>query len=171
MILPASFDPARTHELGLSSDEARRRLAEVGPNRPTPPRHRRSVLADFAEEATEPMILLLLVVGVLYGVWGELRDSVTILVIIVLLVGVEVGNERRAKRAIAALGQLSAPTALVRRDGRLRTIAADEVVPGDVIVLEPGMRVPADARLLSSAGLAADEAALTGESAPADKVA
>ncbi|MGZ4153009.1 MAG: cation-translocating P-type ATPase [Actinomycetota bacterium] len=171
MILPASFDPARTHELGLSSDEARRRLAEVGPNRPTPPPHRRSVLADFAEEATEPMILLLLVVGVLYGVWGELRDSVTILVIIVLLVGVEVGNERRAKRAIAALGQLSAPTALVRRDGRLRTIAADEVVPGDVIVLEPGMRVPADARLLSSAGLAADEAALTGESAPADKVA
>ncbi|MGZ4125800.1 MAG: cation-transporting P-type ATPase, partial [Actinomycetota bacterium] len=96
MILPASFDPARTHELGLSSDEARRRLAEVGPNRPTPPPHRRSVLADFAEEATEPMILLLLVVGVLYGVWGELRDSVTILVIIVLLVGVEVGNERRA---------------------------------------------------------------------------
>jgi P-type Ca2+ transporter type 2C len=170
-MLPAASDPARTTTPGLSSEEARQRLADVGPNLMTPAPRRRSILGDFAEEVTEPMILLLLLVGVLYGVWGELRDTITIVAIIVLLVAVEVGNERRAKRAIAALGDLSAPTALVGRDGRLTTIAAAEVVPGDLIVLEPGSRVPADAQLIGSAGVAADESALTGESVPADKVA
>ncbi len=155
-------------DLGLSSDEARRRLRACGPNIPSP-RRPTSPVRSFLEELTEPMILLLLVVGILYGLWGEPADTITIFVVIAVLVGVEVGNERRAERAIEALRHLSEPTAHVVRDGRPTEIPVEEVVPGDAIVLEPGARVPADARLLLARGLAVDESTLTGESVPVDK--
>jgi Ca2+-transporting ATPase len=153
---------------GLTSDEARLRLAEHGPNL-LAPRRRESLPAAFLEELTEPMILLLLLVGVLYGVWGELPDTITIFAVIVALVGVEVGNERRAERAIAALRELSAPTAHVLRDGRPSEVRTHDIVPGDVVLLEPGARVPADARLLESRALAVDESTLTGESVAVEK--
>ena len=169
MIGPAPNVPTRADpSAGLGSEEARRRLAEVGPNRPAERRHR-SAVASFFHELTEPMIALLLVVGVLYAAWGEPRDTITIFAVVLVLVGVEVGNERRAERAIAALGRLAAPLARVVRDGRAVAIATEDVVPGDVVLLEPGARVPADARLIEARGLALDESALTGESVPADK--
>jgi Ca2+-transporting ATPase len=169
MIEPAAnAETAMARSGGLGAEEARRRLAQVGRNVTAEPR-RRSVVVAFAHELTEPMIALLLVVGVLYAVWGELRDTITIFAVIVVLVGVEVGNERRAERAIAALDHLAAPGARVVRDGRVASIAAEEVVPGDLLLLEPGARVPADARLVEARGLAVDESALTGEPVPADK--
>ena len=153
---------------GLDAAEAARRLSTYGPNRLHKAKEVR-IWEIFFEEACEPMILLLIVTGVLYALWGGLRDALTILGVILVLVWVEIYNEYRAKRAIAALRKLSAPFAVVRRNGQLREIPAETVVPGDVILIEAGKRVPADARLLEAYGLEADESVLTGESVPNEK--
>jgi Ca2+-transporting ATPase len=164
-VLAALKSNART---GLTRDEAGDRLRRFGPNRL---QKERTVTfwGVFKEEVTEPMILLLLVVGIVYALWGELRDAVTILVIILLLVLTEISTEYRAKRAIAALRRLSPPLAPVVRGGVLLEVPGFEIVQGDIILLESGVRVPADARLIDSYGLQADESALTGESVPVDK--
>src|SRR5262249_50929771 len=149
-------------------EEANARLVRFGPNRLfTPPLVR--FLAIATEEVTEPLILLLLVVGLVYGLWGGLGDALTIFVVILLLVAAEVGNEFRAKRAIAALERLSAPKARVRRAGQVMLVDTETVVPGDVLILVPGARIPADATLINAVNLSVDESALTGESLPVDK--
>lgn len=159
-----------TQNSGLTTEEALARLARVGPNRlftPAPVRF----WAIAAEEITEPMILLLLVVGVLYSLWGGIGDAITIFVVILLLVAAEVTNEFRAKRAITALERLSAPKARVRRAGQATTVDTEMVVPGDLLILVPGARLAADAILVSAVNLSVDESALTGESLPAEKSA
>ncbi|MBK5186785.1 MAG: cation-transporting P-type ATPase [Gemmatimonadaceae bacterium] len=158
----------RIDSAGLTPDEAATRLARIGPNRlfsPAPV----SFWAIAAEEIREPMILLLLVVGVFYSLWGELRDAITIFAVILLLVAAEVGNEFRAKRAIAALERLSAPKARVRRAGQVIAVETETVVPGDVLILVPGTRLAADATLARAVNLSLDESTLTGESLPAQK--
>ncbi|MDN5916168.1 MAG: cation-transporting P-type ATPase [Pseudonocardia sp.] len=157
-------DPVR----GLTGSDAASRLATTGPNRFRTPRQVtfRSVLAG---EITEPMMLLLLAVAVLYSVWGRLEDTIAIVVIISAVVLVEVFAEYRAKTVIAALGTLTAPTAPVLRDGRLEQVPTEELVPGDVVPLRAGARVPADVRLVGTWGLRVDESALTGESVALDK--
>jgi len=153
---------------GLTPEEARTHLARFGPNRlftPAPVRF----WAIAAEEVREPMILLLVVVGVFYSLWGGLGDAITIFVVIGLLVAAEVGNEFRAKRAIAALERIAAPKARVRRAGQVTTVDTETVVPGDVLILVPGTRLAPDARLISAINLSVDEAALTGESLPVEK--
>ncbi|MGQ9554452.1 MAG: cation-translocating P-type ATPase [Anaerolineae bacterium] len=157
-------------ESGLSQVEARRRLAEFGPNR-IRREERESILEVFLEEVREPMILLLLVTGILYSIWGEASDTITIFAVIFTLVAVEVFNERRAERAISALSKLAEPTVAVHRDGGYAEVLAEEVVPGDVVLLQAGKRVPADARLLEAYSLAIDESSLTGESVPVEKEA
>ncbi|MEV1294139.1 cation-transporting P-type ATPase [Pseudonocardia sp. NPDC049635] len=157
-------DPA----VGLGDDEAAARLAEHGPNRWVVPRRVtfRSVLTD---EITEPMMLLLAAVAVLYGIWGRMEDTVAIVAIIVVVVLVEVFAEYRAKSVIAALGTLTAPTTPVLRGGRTRSVATEDLVPGDVLPLSTGTRVAADVRLSETWGLRIDESALTGESVAAAK--
>jgi Ca2+-transporting ATPase len=159
-------DPSR----GLPAQEAASRLARAGLNRRVQPR-RVTFGHVLREEITEPMILLLLAVAVLYSVWGKLEDTIAIVVVIAAVVLVEVFTEYRAKAAIAALSRLSAPTAPVLRDGRIQDVPAEALVPGDVLMLRPGERVPADARLIETAGLRTDESTLTGESVPVDKTA
>ncbi|MDI6896767.1 cation-translocating P-type ATPase [Methanocella conradii] len=150
---------------GLTEAEARGRLAIHGPNLIVKPREV-SFLGIVAEEMTEPMILLLLFVGAVYSLWGKLEDALTIFVVIILLVLAEVWNEYRAKKAIASLAKIAAPVAGVLRDGAIKEVKAEEVVPGDVLALSQGTRVAADARLLVSYSLQVDESALTGESFP-----
>ncbi len=153
---------------GLSTEEAKVRSERFGKNRLS---ERRELpwWSEAAHELTEPMILLLFAIGVLYSFWGKLEDSLTIFAVIIALVFVEIYNEIRAERTIEALNSLSEPTATVRRDGKDIEIKVEEVVPGDIIVLESGRRVPADARLLESYGLSVEEAAMTGESAAQEK--
>jgi Ca2+-transporting ATPase len=117
------------------------------------------------------MILLLLAIGVLYGVinQGNLTDSFTIIAIVVVLVLAEVWNEYRAKKSITALRTLASPTTTVLRDGHPTEIPTANVVPGDVLILKPGERVPADAKLFEAVALEVDESALTGESFPVAK--
>jgi Ca2+-transporting ATPase len=154
-------DPAR----GLADDEAAGRLARHGRNA-LAAAAREPWWAEVREALTEPLVLLLLAVAVLYAVLGELADALTIFLVILAVSGVEIANEARAKRAIASLRDLSAPTATVVRDGAARDLPVAEVVPGDLVLLEAVRRVPADLRLVATEALRVDEASLTGESVP-----
>ncbi len=155
---------------GLSEAEVRERLRQCGLNRLQQAKQE-SIWEIILEEIREPMILLLLATGGLYAIWGEPIDTLTIFVVIFIVVGVEIFNERRAEKALAALSQLAEPTVFVRRAGQPRSVPVEEIVPGDVILLESGQRIPADARLIESYGLEVDESSLTGESLPIPKVA
>ena len=153
---------------GLPAEQVRALRERFGPNvlfARTPVRF----WAIAREEVTEPMILLLLVVGVAYSLWGARADAVTIFIVIAVLVLAEVWNEYRAKRAIAALERIAAPRSRVIRDGTLVEVDSEELVPGDLLVLATGTRIAADARVTTSLGLACDESALTGESFPVEK--
>ena len=153
---------------GLSDQEAAQRLGKYGKNSLVVEREVR-FLGILREEVTEPMILLLIAVGVLYSILGSLTDALTIIVIIIILVLAEVWNEYRAKRSISALRQLAPPTALVLRNGQPIEVQTAFLVPGDVLLLKMGQRVPADSRLLEAFGLEVDESSLTGESFPVAK--
>jgi len=153
---------------GLSEEEAAQRLNTYGKNSLVEEQQVR-FLRILKEEITEPMILLLIAVGVLYSFLGSLTDAATIITIIIILVLAEVYNEYRAKRSIAALRQLAPPTALVLRGGQPVEVQTALLVPSDILLLRVGQRVPADARLLETYGLEVDESSLTGESFPVSK--
>lgn len=153
---------------GISSVEAKNRLEKFGLNRIAKPYEVR-FFDIVKEEVSEPMILLLLVVGVFYTLWGKLEDALTIFSVIAALVFVEILNEYRAKKSIASLSKLSAPTIRVVRDGRVIEVLTEELVPGDVILLVTGTRIPSDAKLVMSYSIQVDESSLTGESLPVDK--
>lgn len=162
--------PADGAPAGLSGAEARARLEQFGPNRVA--RIREVTFAGIAkEELAEPMILLLLAVGVAYTIVGEIGDALTLYAIIATLVLVEIWTEYRAKKAISSLATLAAPATRVLRDGRVSEVPTEDVVPGDLLVLAPGTRIAADGRVASSVSLRVDESALTGESFPAEKEA
>ncbi len=155
-------------DAGLTSAEAARRLELTGPNElEAAPRRQawRLVLGQFADT----MIMVLLAAVAVTLAIGEHRDALVIAAILLLNAGIGAVQEHRAEQAMAALRSLTAPLARVVRDGTARTLAADGLVPGDVVLLEAGDLVPADARLLHAPGLRVDEAALTGESTPVDK--
>jgi Ca2+-transporting ATPase len=153
---------------GLSNQEALRRLEQAGPNR-LKQDQRESLVEEIWETVREPMQLLLLGTGVLYAVFGNLEETLTVFAVILFVIATEVVNETRAKRAMAALATLAEPTALVRREGRTEEIPAEVIVPGDVLLLQAGRRVPADGRLLEAASLSLDESSLTGEALPVEK--
>jgi Ca2+-transporting ATPase len=153
---------------GLSGSEAGRRLAADGPNA-LPDRSRRGWTAILAGAAREPMFLLLLGAAGLYLLLGEPHESVFLLLMVLLMLGMTVYQEGRTERALQALRDLSAPTAAVVRDGRRLRVPAAQVVRGDLVALAEGERVPADAVLLEASGLLADESLLTGESVPVVK--
>ena len=153
---------------GLTAEDAASRLVRSGPNRLREP-EQEGFWEEYLEELREPMILLLLVTGILYSILGTLDDAITIFAIIFTLVALEVVNEQRASRAIDALRGLAEPTAAVLRDGKRQEAPVETVVPGDVLVLEAGRSVPADARLVEADHLASAEAPLTGESVPVEK--
>ncbi len=164
LVQSLGVDPAK----GLTDQEAAARLNKVGKNTLVEEREIR-FLGILREEITEPMILLLIAVGVLYSILGSLTDALTIIVIIIILVLAEVWNEYRAKHSISALRQLAPPTAIVLRNGQPIEVQTAFLVPGDILLLKVGQRVPADARLLEDYGLEVDESSLTGESFPAAK--
>jgi Ca2+-transporting ATPase len=155
-------------ERGLTEAEAARRLAAHGPNESAPPR-RRGALVVLAAQFRNAMIAILLAALVPTVFLGHAVEAVTIAVIVAASVLLGFLQEWRAERALEALQRMAAPTGTVVRGGAARVLAAREIVPGDVLLLREGDRVPADARLVEAANLRAAEAALTGESAPVDK--
>jgi Ca2+-transporting ATPase len=150
---------------GLSQNEAEKRLESFGPNQISKIQEI-NFWAIAKEEVTEPMILLLLVVGFFYSIWGKLEDALTILVVILILVFVEVWNEYRAKKAISALSKMAAPKTKVLRESKIIEMETEKIVPGDILILTTGTRIAADAKILESYSLETDESALTGESLP-----
>jgi Ca2+-transporting ATPase len=148
---------------GLSQAEAEKRFLEVGPNQFVKPQ-KTSFLGIAREEVTEPMILLLLVVGIVYTVFGSLQDALTIFSVIFVLVFVEIWNEYRAKKAISALSELAAPKTRVVRDGTIVEVETEKVVSGDTLVFTEGTRIAADCKLGVAYDVQVDESVLTGES-------
>jgi P-type Ca2+ transporter type 2C len=155
---------------GLSEEDAIRRLAEAGYNEITSAKPR-SLLTLAWDVLHEPMLLLLVGAGIIYLLLGDFEEAILLLASSFVVIGITLFQERRTERALDALRDLSSPRALVIRDGRRRRIPGREVVPGDLVVLAEGDRVPADGLLRSSANLSVDESLLTGESVPVRKVA
>ncbi len=153
---------------GLSSAEAARRLAEVGLNE-LRAAQRISPWALLLEQFKNVLIIILLIATVLSMFLGHGVEAIAIAVIVLFAVLLGFVQEYRAERAIEALREMAAPTARVLRDGGEQEVAAREIVPGDVIFLRAGDRVPADARVIEAINLQAEEAALTGESLPVSK--
>ncbi|KAJ1666652.1 hypothetical protein IW140_002589 [Coemansia sp. RSA 1813] len=149
---------------GLGGSDADARHAHLGPNIPVDLGERLGFLSVLVEEATEPMMLLLLAVGVLYSLWGEPWDAATIFIAIAAVIGLEVFTEWRAKRALVSLRNSVPVNTSVMRGGNECIVSADELVPGDVITLSQGQSVPADAVVVVCHGFSVDESMLTGES-------
>jgi len=153
---------------GLSADEVAARLEEHGPNRleAEPPV---SDLVLLARQFASPLILILVVATVVTVLLREYADAAVIVAVLVLNAVIGFTQERRADRSVHALMSLASPHATVVRDGRRARIDADDLVPGDLVILEAGDRIPADLRVLDASALCADESLLTGESTPVTK--
>src|SRR5512142_1041208 len=157
------------HE-GLSSEEARKRLSEYGPNelreKPRP-----SLLQMLFEQFKNFLIILLVVAAAVSAALGELTDAGMIMAIVILNAVLGVVQESKAEQALAALKKMAAPNARVVRDGSVTDVPSRDLVPGDLVLLEAGNYVPADMRLVEAVNLKVEEAALTGESVPVEKQA
>ena len=153
---------------GLTEEEARSRLARHGPNR-LPATKQPSIAELVLRQVRNPLVYALLASAAAAMAFGEVEDGAVVLAVVVLNTLIGFVQEFRAGRAIAALTELVAEPATVLRDGSWRELTAEEVVPGDLVSVTQGDRVVADVRLLHAEGLRAQEAALTGESAPVDK--
>ncbi len=153
---------------GLATAEAARRLEVHGPN-DLPVGRQRGIGTLLLEQVADPMIAILVAAAVIAVAIGEPLDAAVIAVIVLLNAVIGVLQGYRAERAMEALRTLATPAATVVRDGVARTVPAEQVVPGDVVVLLDGAAVPADVRLVEASGLRVAEAALTGESEPVGK--
>ncbi|MYN44834.1 HAD-IC family P-type ATPase [Pseudoduganella sp. FT93W] len=155
---------------GLSSAAARQRLQTLGPNE-LPVSRPRSNARLLRDVVAEPMFLLLVACGAIYLLLGDPDEALMLLGFVAIVVAMTFFQQRRTERSLHALRDLSSPRALVLRDGQQRRIAGRELVPGDVVLLAEGDRVPADIDLLASSNLMVDESMLTGESVPVSKQA
>lgn len=162
-------------EMGLTTEEAERRLSTNGKNKLEEGK-RESLLSRFFKQLADPMILILIAAAAVSGITaaysGEsFADVIIILAVVLINAVLGVVQESKAEKAIAALQEIAAATSKVIRDGHQRTIRSEELVVGDIIVLEAGDSVPADARIIECASMKVEEAALTGESVPVTKKA
>lgn len=153
---------------GLTSAEAATRLARHGPNQMGPPRRRRLLLA-FLSRFRNPLVLVLLAAATMSAIVHDPISFFIIVTMVTLSITLDFVQERRAENAVEALRRRVALTVRVLRDGEARDLPAAELVPGDVILLSSGDLVPADCRLLDARDLYVNEAALSGESYPAEK--
>ena len=153
---------------GLTRAEAARRLEKYGPNEIEVAR-RISPWALLLEQFQNVLIIILLAATVISAFLGHAVEAVAIAVIVMFAVILGFVQEYRAERALEALRQMAAPTAIVRRDGQEMEVPARQLVPGDIISMRAGDKIPADARLIEAINLQIEEAALTGESVPVEK--
>lgn len=153
---------------GLNSSDAQARLRTYGLNE-LPSEKRKSIFTIFFNLLKEPMLIILISAGIIYLLLGDPQDSLLLLTMIFMVLGITFFQERKTERALDALKNLSSPRALVIRDGVEKRIAGKEVVVDDLIILHEGDRVPADAAILKQTNLMVDESLLTGESLAVSK--
>ena len=162
-----------TSEEGLSSAEAQKRLEANGKNKLAAAKGK-SIVRRFLEQLADPMIIILLVAALISGILAVVEnesftDVIIILAVVIVNAVLGVYQESKAEKAIEALQEMSAATSKVLRDGKVQIVHSEDLVVGDIILLEAGDAVPADARILENASLKVEEAALTGESVPVTK--
>ena len=160
---------------GLDSQEAESRLEKHGRNKLAEAK-KDSLFKRFITQLADPMILVLIVAAAISGVTsyyaGEsFADVVIIMAVVIINALLGMYQESKAEKAIEALQEMAAATSRVLRNGKIETVKSENLVPGDIVLLEAGDSVPADGRILESASLKIEEAALTGESVPAEKTA
>lgn len=155
---------------GLTTEEAKSRLEQYGPNK-LEGKPKKSMILLFFAQLKDMLIYVLLGAAVVTLIIGEFIDALIILAVVILNAVIGVIQENKAEKSIEALQQMTTPKALVRRDGEVKEIGSEDVVPGDIVILDAGRFISADLRLLESANLQIEESALTGESVPTDKVA
>lgn len=157
-----------TEDKGLTSSEAKRRLEKFGPNE-LPEKPPPSDLYIFASQLKSPLVYILVVAGAITLFLRESSDAAIIFFAVFINTILGFLQERRANRALYALKELVHPKARVIRDGKLRQVNLEAVVPGDVVVLYQGDKIPADGKLIEASRLSVSEATLTGESVPVEK--
>lgn len=153
---------------GLSTAVAEELLIQNGKNELTHA-EKDSLFKKFLQQFKDPMIIILLVVAVIAGALGEITDCIIIMAVVILNSALGVFQENKAEKAIEALQQMSSPYAKTLRDGSITSVKSENLVVGDVVLLEAGDFIPADLRIFESASLKIEEAALTGESIAVDK--
>lgn len=154
---------------GLTANEAKKRLAEYGPNA-LAAKKKKSMFMRFIDQFKDFMIIVLIIAAILSGVVAkEWTDAAIIMIVVILNAILGVFQEARSEAAIEALKEMATPSAHVKRGGAIIEIPSTELVPGDVVLLEAGDVVPADLRLINAHSLKIEESALTGESVPVDK--
>lgn len=154
--------------VGLSSEEAGMRLEKYGQNK-LKGKPKKSMISLFFEQLKDMLIYVLLGATVITIAIGEYTDAIIILLVVVLNAVIGVVQEYKAEKAIEALQKMTTPKSLVRRDGEVREITSEELVPGDIVIIDAGRYIPADLRLIDSVNLQIEESALTGESVPVNK--
>lgn len=155
-------------ETGLTSEEAKRRLDQFGPNE-LPKKKEFSEIRLLIDQIKSPLIYILIIAGFVAFLLGEIVDSVVIFLAVVVNTLLGFFQERKASKALAALSKVLMPTANVIRDGQVQRIPIEEIVPGDLVVLSPGERIAADGEVVEAVNLLVEEAILTGESMPVKK--
>ncbi|HRS20273.1 MAG TPA: cation-translocating P-type ATPase [Clostridia bacterium] len=153
---------------GLTSEEALIRLEKFGENK-LKGKPKKSLISLFLGQLKDMLIYILLAASVVTILIGEYVDAIIILMVVVLNAVIGVIQEYKAEKAIEALQKMTTPKALVRRDGEVKEIDSEELVPGDIVIIDAGRYIPADLRLIESVNLQIEESALTGESVPTDK--
>lgn len=153
---------------GLSQKEAEEKLIKDGFNELPNTKQKRSWQV-FLEVIKEPMFLLLIACGLLYFLLSDIKEAMVLMLSMVVIIGITFYQEQKTEKALAELKNLSSPRALVLRDGEKRRIAGREVVSGDIIFINEGDRIPADAKIIESNNFIIDESLLTGESVPVKK--
>jgi magnesium-transporting ATPase (P-type) len=159
----------QSSEHGLSQQQANERLRQYGANRLPPPKQR-SALLRFALQFHNVLLYLMLIAAVVTALLGHWLDTGVILAAVVINALIGFIQEGKAEQALSAIRDLLAPSAMTLRDAERRELSAEQLVPGDVLMLASGDKVPADLRLLSVKNFYVDEAALTGESVPVEKL-
>ena len=164
---------------GLSFDEAGKRMLQYGPNK-LAEKKKKPLILVFLSNFNDPMIFILIAAALLSvaislyntlhnGDSFDFADPIIIMGVCVLNAIIGTVQENKAEKSLEALKRMSSPTCIVRRDGQLVELKAEELVPGDIVILEEGRTIPADLRLIESINLKTDESSLTGESLPVEK--
>jgi len=153
---------------GLSDEEVVKRRSIHGFNE-LAEKKGKTIWKMILEQFSDVLVIILIVAAAISGLLGEISDSIVIAIVVVLNAVLGVVQENKAEKSLAALKKLSAPVALVKRNGNVLEVPARELVPGDIILIEAGKFIPADCRLLEVSNLKVEESSLTGESVPVDK--